>query len=203
MTETDITETDMTETKYRQFLDRTMELNDLPGIVIGLSLRGERWIGAAGYRDMERKEPIRPGDIFNCASVSKLLTSTAVLKLIDAGALGYDDRLCDVLPDLKFADERAKEIRIWQMLSHTSGIGDIEDYRWEEALTSNQALRDYIYSEEVVSRLCSLSLERATTGTATSLTRYWDLSLRSDPLLWARACPMRTLWKDICWGLRG
>ena len=131
------------------FLNETMELNDLPGLAIGVSSKGERWTGACGVRDSVTRDPLDTGDVFHCASVSKLFTSSAILKLIDEEKLDYDDRLVDILPDLIFDDERAKEIRIWQMLSHTSGTGDVEDYRWEEASTSDHALADYVYSDEV------------------------------------------------------
>ena len=130
-------------------LNEMMELNDLPGLAIGVSCGGERWTGARGTRDMVTKYPLETGDVFHCASVSKLFTSAAIMKLIDGGMLSYEDTLTHVLPDLNIEDVRAREIRIWQMLSHTAGIGDVDDYRWEEALTSDYALKDYVYSNEV------------------------------------------------------
>lgn len=149
MTDCSIRRIGMDRNKCEEFLARTMELNDLPGLAIGVSMGGDRWMGTAGTRDKVTGDPLETGDVFHCASVSKLFTSTAVLKLIDAGLLNYEDRLTDILPDLKLTDERAEDIRIWQMLSHTSGIGDVDDYRWEEALTADTALADYVYSQEV------------------------------------------------------
>ena len=132
-----------------EFLNASMELNDLPGLAIGVSAGGEHCRFAAGIRDTLTGEKLEEGDVFHCASVSKLFTSTAIMKLIDDGSLNYEDRLLDILPDLAFADERAKDIRLWQMLSHTSGIGDVTDYRWQEALTGETALSDYVRSDEV------------------------------------------------------
>ena len=94
-----------------RFLADIMEYNDLPGIAIGVSSGGERWTGCAGVRDTVTKHPLEIGDIFYCASVSKLFTSTAILKLIDARVLNYDDRLADILPDLTFVDERFEDSR--------------------------------------------------------------------------------------------
>lgn len=131
------------------FLNKTMELNDLPGLVIGLAFGDEEWVGASGVRDVTDRDPLQEGDVFHCASVSKLLTSTAIMQLFEEGVINIEDRLCNVLPDLEIEDERWREIRVWQMLSHTSGIGDVDDYHWEEALTGKTALRDYVYSEEV------------------------------------------------------
>ena len=126
-----------------------MEYNDLPGLALGVSSMGHRWTGCAGVRDTVTGYPLETGDVFHCASVSKLFTSAAILKLIDAEVLGYDDLLADILPDLTFDDERARDIRLWQMLSHTASLGDVDDYHWEKALTGRDALKNYVYSDEV------------------------------------------------------
>ena len=76
-------------------------------------------------------------------------TASAILKLAEAGILDLNDRLADILPDLNIADKRYEEIRLWQMLSHTAGIGDVMSYEWEKALTGASALSDYVHSREV------------------------------------------------------
>ena len=127
------------------FIDEAMELNDLPGLVIGVSLAGEKYTFARGVRDKVTGDPLQADDVFHCASVSKLFTSSAILKLVASGVLGLEDRLCDILPELFegdscIADRRYREVRLWQMLSQTAGIGDVDDYHWEQALTSDTAL---------------------------------------------------------------
>lgn len=131
------------------FLDETMEYYDLPGIVIGVQAGDERFTGARGVRDVTTKDPLRADDVFHCASVSKLFTSAAILQLAEAGELELDQPLHEILPELPIADKRWNKIRLCQMLSHTSGLGDVDDYHWEQALTSDQALSDYVHSEEV------------------------------------------------------
>ena len=136
------------------FIDEAMELNDLPGLVIGVSLAGEKYTFARGVRDKVTGDPLQADDVFHCASVSKLFTSSAILKLVASGVLGLEDRLCDILPELFegdscIADRRYREVRLWQMLSHTAGIGDVDDYHWEQALTSDTALSEYVHSGEV------------------------------------------------------
>ena len=65
------------------FLNKTMELNDLPGLVIGLAFGDEEWVGASGVRDVTDRDPLEKDDVFHCASVSKLLTSTAIMQLFE------------------------------------------------------------------------------------------------------------------------
>lgn len=135
------------------FLDEAMEYHDLPGLVIGVSRRGEEYTGARGVRDILTGDPLQADDVFHCASISKLFTSSAIMRLVEEGSLDPDDRLRDILPDLfgnGIRDSRWEDIRLYQILSHTAGIGDVKDYRWEECLTSEHALSDYVHSEEVI-----------------------------------------------------
>ena len=60
------------------FLDETMNLNDLPGLAIGVSIGGTEFIGVRGYQDHAARTPLAEDDIFHCASVSKLFTSTLI-----------------------------------------------------------------------------------------------------------------------------
>lgn len=136
------------------FIDEAMDYNDLPGLVIGVTCGEEEWTGARGARDFTTKDPMQPGDILHCASVSKLFTSTAIMKLVEEGAIHLDDRLRDLLPDLfegesRIADKRCDQIYLYQMLSHTAGIGDVDDYHWEDPKTGDGSLSDYVYSAEV------------------------------------------------------
>ena len=58
---------------------------------------------------------------YNLASISKLFTSTAVLQLKDRTRLVLDDHLVKYLTDFPYAD-----ITIRQLLTHTSGLPDLE-----------------------------------------------------------------------------
>ena len=147
--------------KCNAFLDETMNLNDLPGLAIGVSAGlpsadpadngPAEFIGVRGYRDYATRDPLTEDSIFHCASVSKLFTSSAVMRLVEAGALDLSDRLCELLPDLPIADRRWKDIRLWNMLTHTSGLGDVEDYHWYDCETDEDSLRRYVYENEEVS----------------------------------------------------
>jgi len=133
------------------FLDETMNLNDLPGLAIGVSIgAAAEFVGVRGYRDYSARAPLSEDDIFHCASVSKLFTSSAIMKQVEAGVLDLNARLCDILPGLPIADTRFKEIRLWNMLTHTSGLGDVEDYHWYDFETDDDSLRRYIYEHEEV-----------------------------------------------------
>ena len=149
--------------KCNEFMDEVMNLNDLPGLAVGVSIGDvscavpsddlTEFVGVRGCRDYAAREPLKEDSVFHCASVSKLFTSSAIMKLVEAGALRLDDRLCEMLPDLNIADKRFEEIRLWNMLTHTSGLGDVDDYRWYDFETDDDSLRRYVYeSEEVLTQ---------------------------------------------------
>jgi CubicO group peptidase (beta-lactamase class C family) len=83
---------------------------------------------AAAYGDarLEPKAAATPGMRYSIGSVSKQFTATAVLMLAEEGKLSLDDSVARFLPDLP----GAKDVRIRQLLSHTSGYQDYwpQDY---------------------------------------------------------------------------
>lgn len=68
-----------------------------------------------------KQTPSEPGSGFNLASISKVITSTAVLQLRDKGKFALDDELALYLTDFPF-----KDVTIRSLLSHTSGLPDLE-----------------------------------------------------------------------------
>src|SRR5262249_38714238 len=73
------------------------------------------------------REPVRPRSLFRIASVSKPITSAAVLQLVEQGKLGLDDRVVDLL-DVRHngdpiapADPRLKRVTIRHLLQHRGG----------------------------------------------------------------------------------
>ena len=136
---------------FQTFLDDIYDLNDLPGLAAGVycGSTDSTYIGVRGYADYQTRRPLHEDDIFHCASVSKLFTSTAIMKLVEAGVLNLDDSLSVLLPDLHIVDKRSSEIKLLQMLTHTSGLGDCADYHWDTPRCDEEALADYVYSDEV------------------------------------------------------
>lgn len=76
-----------------------------------------------GYLDAEKTRPATNQTRFLMASVSKLIGSTIVMKLVDEGKISLDQTLFELLPDFPNS-EQAKKITLRHMLSHTSGLQD-------------------------------------------------------------------------------
>lgn len=114
-----------------------VERKELPGLVL-LVVRDGRTVvhRALGSQDLEGKQPMRPDTIFRIASMSKPVTSVAVLILVEEGKVRLDDPLSKYIPEFKGAQvvvagkdgeeprlvKAAREITIRDLLTHRSGI---------------------------------------------------------------------------------
>jgi CubicO group peptidase (beta-lactamase class C family) len=71
----------------------------------------------AGFGDVRKKTPITSETPIHIASVSKVLTATAVLKLINAGKIELDQKVASLLKGFPYP-----EVTIKNLLSHRSGM---------------------------------------------------------------------------------
>jgi len=111
----------------------------IPGIV-ALVVDADRvlYTGAFGRQDVAADVPMANDSIFRIASMTKPVTSVAVMMLMQEGDIGLDDPVSDYLP--AFEDEQvienfnpadksyttrpaARPMTIRHLLTHTSGLG--------------------------------------------------------------------------------
>src|SRR5262249_20228340 len=87
------------------------EAGDLPGAVILIARHGKvAYFESFGYRDRDQKLPMTPDAIFRIYSMTKPITSTAVMMLHEEGRFQITDPVSRYLPELgkrKVAVERA------------------------------------------------------------------------------------------------
>jgi serine beta-lactamase-like protein LACTB len=92
-----------------------------PGLSAALVI-GETvvWSRGFGWADLEASAPATPASVFRIASISKPITATAVLQLVERGLVSLDDPIQRYAP--WFPRKPQGEIRIRHLLTHTSGI---------------------------------------------------------------------------------
>jgi len=121
--------------------------NKIPGLAIAIVKNNELYFANAyGVKNIDTKEPVTTESIFHMASVSKPFTATAIMQLVEKGMINLDDPLVKYLPYFKLKDPRYKDITIKQMLTHTSGIPDVEDYEWSKPQYDDGAAERYVRS---------------------------------------------------------
>lgn len=142
-----------------RYLEDTVFYQDLPGIAVSIKTRNKICRKALGYCDFPQKIPMRTGSVFHCASVAKLFTSVAIMQLIESDRLHLDDRVSDIIAGFKINDKRADDITIQNLLAHTSGIGMVYDFHWDMPETEDNALAEYVLSDEIRKRTLLASPE--------------------------------------------
>jgi len=100
--------------------------------------------GKYGYANFKTHDTILVNDLFQLASVSKTITSTAVMILYQEGRIGLDDSVQWYIPELK-----RKNLTIRHLLTHTSGLPDyfhFSDRYWPDK-------SKHMYNDDVVMML--------------------------------------------------
>ncbi|MEZ5288999.1 MAG: serine hydrolase domain-containing protein [Vicinamibacterales bacterium] len=93
----------------------------VPGLSVAVT-NGDNIVFAQGFgnADIEQGVPVRPDTVFRIASISKPITATAVMQLVERGLVSLDDPIQRYVP--YFPRKLQGEIRIRHLLNHTSGI---------------------------------------------------------------------------------
>ncbi len=104
-------------------------------------------LAAVGVSDLATQRPMRKDDLFWIASMTKPMTAMAVMMLVDEGKLSVDDPVEKHLPEfhnpwLKVTGSEtamtlkrpARPITLHDLLTHTSGIGDVPAPRPDASL---------------------------------------------------------------------
>ena len=99
-----------------------MREHHVPGVALGVLRDGHATIRAFGVRNVEDPQPVTNDTVFPLASISKTVTTTAVMRLVEQGKIDLRAPVRKYLPDFRVADEAAsREVTVWHLLTHTSG----------------------------------------------------------------------------------
>lgn len=97
-----------------------------PGAALAIIKNGKLiYTKSYGRSDLEANVNVNDQSNFRLASVSKQFTAAAILQLIQKNKLSLQTKLSECFPELP---SYAKEISIKQLLNHTSGILDYDDF---------------------------------------------------------------------------
>ncbi len=77
-----------------------------------------------GTRGPGSAEPAQATTLFRIGSMTKALTATALLSLVDQRALGLDSKLKEIVPDIAISGPELSDLTVRQLLSHQSGLFD-------------------------------------------------------------------------------
>ena len=130
------------------FLARAIEEQHIPGLAIGV-VQGGKLVYARGFGLMEIGKPDKPvtsQTLFHMASITKPFIATSIMQLWEQGKVDLDAPVQRYLPYFPVRDPRARSITVRQMLTHTSGMPNVQNYRWNKPEYDDGALERYVRS---------------------------------------------------------
>lgn len=111
----------------RAYFTSMARLDLFSGVVIVSRGNNILFEGAFGMAHQQSHLPNTMGTRFALASVGKVFTAVAVLRLVQEGKLSLTDTVGAYIPDYPVPE--ARRARIDQLLTHTAGLGD-SDLDW-------------------------------------------------------------------------
>lgn len=98
----------------------------VPGVSIAVINEGKiEWARGYGVIEARGSTPVAPDTLFQAASISKPVTATAVLRLVEAGKLQLDQDVNSALKSWQVPAHPAsknEKVTIRRILSHTAGL---------------------------------------------------------------------------------
>lgn len=121
---------------FKEYREKTK----IPGLVYGVMLDGELLLsGGHGVTDRATGTPVSSQSLFRIASMTKSVTSMAVLKLRASGKLQLDDAVARYIPEMKDLNNLtsdARPITIRDLMTHAAGFP--EDNPWGDRQLDTQ-----------------------------------------------------------------
>ena len=120
-----------------QVLRQAVEAGEVPGVVaVAADDNGVIYQGAFGRRSLAREAPMTPDTVFRIASMTKAITATAAMQMVEQGKLALDQPAGEVVPELAapmvlegFDDAGQPKLRpakekvtLRRLLTHTAGF---------------------------------------------------------------------------------
>ncbi len=150
-------------------LQQHIDDGDIPGVVAAVLRDGKLvYLEALGKLDLEKNLPMREDAIFRIYSMTREITSFAVLQQYEQGKFEFDDPIQKYLP--QFADQRVLldsestdvnatrprvgDITVAHLLTHTSGLGS----RSSKLYTENKVREREITLDKMVSNAATIPL---------------------------------------------
>lgn len=88
--------------RIEQMLDRRIAAGEMTGAVAIVARRGKvAYLTARGVMDLETKQPVTPATMFRIASMTKPVTSIAVMMMVEEGKVRLNDPVSRYIPEFK------------------------------------------------------------------------------------------------------
>ncbi|WP_420315740.1 serine hydrolase domain-containing protein [Ekhidna sp.] len=134
--------------EFKERITKTMKKSKVVGASVAVvSSEGILWIDNFGFEDVENEKPVTDETIFGIGSVTKVLTSAAVMQLAERDKLDIDNPLSQYLPSFQMQDN-SDGVTPRNVMTHHSGLpSDIFKGMFSEQPEDYKCLVNYINDE--------------------------------------------------------
>jgi len=103
-------------------VQKRMVDHHVPGVALGLLEGDQLYLRGFGVTRLDDPQPVTEDTLFTIASVSKTMTATAVMKLVEEGRLDLRSPVRTWLPDFRVRDDVvSRTVTPWHLMTHTPG----------------------------------------------------------------------------------
>jgi CubicO group peptidase (beta-lactamase class C family) len=103
-----------------EYIQMEMKRRCIPGLAVVVIKKGEVVkMKGFGLASLDHSVPVTPDTVFDLASVTKQITATAIMTLVDQGKIKLDDPIVQYLPD---SPSQWSGITIRHLLTNTAGL---------------------------------------------------------------------------------
>ena len=108
---------------FQGYAESLINTHKIPAISLAVWHNNQLYQAAAGTLNLETGVKATTDSIFQIGSISKVMTTSMVMQLVDEGKVELDKPVKHYIRDFAIADQEAtKSITVRQLLNHTSGM---------------------------------------------------------------------------------
>jgi len=191
--------------KLEAAIPTLMKEANIPGLAIAL-IRDNKivWTHYFGYINSKDQTPVTENTIFEAASLTKVVTTYAILKLVDNGKLSLDVPLTYYIGNNYEVgdDPRIQKITARMVLSHTSGF---PNWRGDSKLLPinftpgekfNYSGEGFVYLSRVAEKLTGQKFEEYVKQTV-----FQPLGMNSSSFIWIDAYEKNAAYRHDVFGI--
>ena len=123
----------------KQTIIEKIDTGDIPSLSVAVMESGKIvWMESFGFADKENKIEATPNTLYTIASISKPITATGIMNLVENGRLDLDADITTYLNGTKldFYVSKSNNVTCRNLLSHTSGLPFYFQYYYDDDAVS-------------------------------------------------------------------
>lgn len=112
----------------KKSIEQRLKEHKIPGASVAIVNNGKiEWSKAYGVTEEGSSNPVTTETLFQCASIGKVITALAVLKLVEEGKIDLDEDVNNKLQRWKIKENEStatQKVTLRHLLSHSAGLTD-------------------------------------------------------------------------------